>query len=227
MSRPVVILIALALAAAGAQAESPSVCSSDGQPAPTGLLERFINADCAGCWTDLRSPRPRAGEVALDWILPGSRGEDAPLAAAARAEGLARLQALGIAVPRNDDSHRVRRQGEPVQVRVARGQAFNGYIGASIELKDAGPGPWRAWIALVEELPPGTEKTPLARNLVRNVLELAWDARRRPPLAETRAMNIPEGAHPDRLRLVGLVEDARGRIRGIAQTRCTPEGGKG
>ena len=37
---------------------------------------------------------------------------------------------------------------------------------------------------------------------------------------------IPEGANPDRLRVVGWVEDAQGRIRAIAESRCLPVGGK-
>jgi len=216
-----------ALLAGGAHAQSS--CSSDGQPQPAAILERFINADCESCWSDAGTPRPGPEELALDWIVPGSRGDDAPLSAAARREGLERLQALGREVPRNDAVRRGRREGQPVTVRVARGLPFNGYVGASIELKDGGPGPWRAWLVLVEELPPGAERTPIARNLVRNVLELSWDGRktRGERLVETRPMNIPEGALPERLRVVGFVQDTRGRIRGIAQSRCAPEGRKG
>lgn len=211
----------LGLAAAHAQ----SVCSSDALPPPRGLLERCINADCEGCWTDTRVPAPARGEVALDWIVPGSRGDDAPLSAAARTEGVERLAVLGEPVPRNDAARRQQRQGPALRLRVAQGQAFNGYLGASIELRGAGPGPWRAWLALVETLPAGSERNPVARNLVRNVLEVTWDAgtpakgglRR-----EARPMNIPEGANPDRLRVIGWVADARGRIRGIARSRCAP-----
>jgi hypothetical protein len=227
VTRPAVLSACWLALAAVAQEPAP-FCSSDGQPAPTAVLERFINADCAGCWTDLDVARPAAGHVALDWVVPGSRGDDAPLSAAARREGLDRLAALGRAVPRNDDSRLGRRDGRRVSVRVANGLPFNGYIGASIELPHAPAGPWHAWLVLVETLPPGTEKTPVERNLVRNVLELAWKAPARGErLLETRPMNIPEGANPDRLRVVGIVEDARGRIRGIAQSRCAPPGRKG
>ena len=212
--------LVLALIAGGAGAQS--ACSSDGQPPPTGLLERFINADCDGCWTDLRAPEPARGEVALDWIVPGSRDDDAPLAAAARRDGLDRLAALRRAIPRNEDTQHQQRTGPSVQLRVARGPAFNGYVGASIELQDGGTRPWRAWLLLVETLPAGSERTPVQRNLVRNVLQLDWNGKRAPGerLIETRAMNIPEGAQPARLQVVGWVEDARGRIRGIAQSRC-------
>jgi hypothetical protein len=216
------VLPAALLAFVAATAQAQSVCSSDGQPAPRALLERFINADCAGCWTDLQAAEPARGEAVLDWIVPGSRGEDAPLSAAARPEALERLAALARAMPRNDDSRRAQRRGRPVSVRVARGLPFNDYIGASIELRDPGPGAWRAWLVLVEVLPAGTERTPVARNLVRNVLELSWDARsaRGRRRVESRPMNIPAGADPERLQVLGLVEDARGQLRGIAQSRC-------
>jgi len=46
-------------------------------------------------------------------------------------------------------------------------------------------------------------------------------------LFESRPMSIPEGAKPARLRVVGWVEDARGRIRAIAQSRCRPPEPKG
>jgi hypothetical protein len=222
------LLLGCTLALAATAQEPPPVCSSDGQRAPTAVLERFINADCAGCWTDLRVAKPAPGQVALDWIVPGTRGDDAPLAAAARREGLDRLAALSREVPRNDDSRIGRREGPPVAVRVANGLPFNDYIGASIELRQAPPGRWHAWLVLVEQLPAGVEKTPIARSLVRNVLELSWTttkAGERP--TEARPMNIPAGADPSRLRVVGIVEDARGRIRGIAQSHCRPPGREG
>lgn len=203
---------AMLLAAASAVPGQPA-CSSDGTPAPAALLERFVNADCEGCWTDAKVREPKPGEVVLDWIVPGTRGDDAPLSAAARDDGLARLAALGRAVPAHDDLRHRQRRGPPARLRVAHGLPFNGYLGASIELRQPGPGPLR---------------TPVERNLVRNVLRVGWDARHgRQRLFESRPMNIPEGARPERLRVVGLLEDARGRIRGIAQSRCAAPAGKG
>jgi len=35
-----------------------------------------------------------------------------------------------------------------------------------------------------------------------------------------RAMQIHEGARPERLRLVALLQDSRGRIRAISRTEC-------
>jgi hypothetical protein len=223
VSRPALAFALLIALPAAAQAQG--ACSSDGQPEPTGVLERFINADCESCWTDTRVAAPGPGELALDWIVPGSLGDDAPLSAAARREGLTRLAALGQAVPRHDAAKRQRREGPVARLRVAHGPALNGYLGASIELRDAGPGPWQARLALVETLPAGSERNPVERHLVRNLLELAWDgapAGRGQSFLESRPMNIPEGADPQRLRVVGWVEDARGRIRGIAGSRCAP-----
>jgi len=209
------VLLTVACAAPGQPA-----CSSDGTAAPAALLERFVNADCEGCWTDVKVREPKPGEVVLDWIVPGSRGDDAPLSAAARDDGLARLAALGRGVPVHDDQLQHRRHGPPAGLRVAHGLPFNGYVGASIELRGAGPGPWQAWLLLVETIPAGSERTPVQRNLVRNVLRVDWEGGRPAPHSEARPMNIPEGAKVDRLRVVGLLEDARGRIRGIAQSRC-------
>ena len=231
LSRLAVCALSLALNAGGLHAQSS--CSSDGQPRPAGLLERFINADCESCWGDPATMRPGAGEIALDWIVPGSRGDDAPLSAAASRDAPARLEALGRPVPPGAASSHRKVQREPRRVRVAQGLPFGGYIGASIELTPGSGGPWKAWLLLVETIPAGSEGTPVARNLVRNALQPAWDAGK--PLSkeeqirlfESRPMGIPEGANPARLRVVGLVEDARGRIRGIAQSRCTPPGPKG
>ncbi|NKE67538.1 hypothetical protein RAMLITH_17065 [Ramlibacter sp. RBP-2] len=217
LSRPAIIAALLALAAAAA---AQPACSSDGQPPAAALLERFINADCDGCWTDVKTAEPGRGELVLDWIVPGRRGDDAPLSAAARDEALARLQALGQDVPAHSQDWHRPRSGRPLALRVAHGLAFNGYIGTSIELRETAPGPWRAWLLLVEALPPGGERSPVARNVVRNVLHVSWDPARGERPSTARPMSIPEGARPERLRVVGLLEDARGRIRGIAQSRC-------
>jgi hypothetical protein len=211
------------LLAAGSTVHAQSSCSSDGHRSPAVLLERFTSADCERCWSDADAARARQGEVALDWIVPGAKGEDAALAAAALRESTARLESLGRDRPLLVDTLHSRRKGQTGKLRVAHGLPFNGYIGASIDWKAAGPGPWTGWLAVVESLPAGTEGSPVARNLVRNVLQLPWAAgpgRR----FESRPMNIPEGAHPERLRVVGWVEDARGVIRAISQSVCAPEG---
>lgn len=211
-------VLALTLAA-GAQAQSS--CSSDGQPRPTALLERFINADCETCWSDPDTPRARVGELAIDWIVPGARGDDAALAAAARRDGLERLDALGRQRPLPLSAARTARAGRGQPLRVAHGLPFNGYIGASIDAGGAAPQPVTAWLALVETLPAGTEGSPVERNLVRNVLQVPWPAGVG-PRTESRPMNIPAGSHPERLRVVGWLQDARGVIRAISESGCRP-----
>ena len=212
------------VAAAGAQGQS--FCASDGVPRPAALLERFISADCESCWSDAKTARPGRGELALDWIVPGNRGDDAPLSAAASRDSLARLQALGRKPPVQADTSRQKAARDGRKLRVAHGLPFDNYIGTSIEFKPANGGPWKAWLLLVETIPAGTEGTPVERNLVRNALQPSWDTARplskeeQKRLLESRPMSIPEGANPERLRVVGWVEDARGQIVALAQSRC-------
>lgn len=220
---PLPVLIALAALAAPA-AHAQSSCSSDGQPQPVALLERFISADCDDCW-QRATAQPRKGELAIDWIVPGARGDDAPLSAAATRDALERLHALKRKPPSAVDTVRSGRSGAAASLRVAQGPAFNGYMGASIESPDPGRGPSTGWLALVETLPAGTEGSPVERNLVRNLLVVPWPAAPGPRF-EARPMAIPEGAHPDRLRVVGWLADSRGVMRAISESRCEPEEGK-
>lgn len=199
-----------------------ALCTSDGVAQPTLVLERFTSADCGDCWQDRATPAPAANALVLDWVLPGARGDDAPLSAVALDEARERLRFLGAQPPQRAAAVSGIRDGK-LRVRLAQGTAFNDYIGASIELRDGGRAPWRAWLLLVESLPAGTEGSPVARNLVRNVFRPDWDqaAPRRPGrLAETRSMQIHDGASAERLRLVAVVHDGRGRIRGISRTEC-------
>lgn len=200
-----------------------ALCTSDEVVQSPALLERFINADCADCWRDPATPRPDRGALALDWIIPARTGADAPLAVVASDDALERLATLRHAAPGKAGAVTSRREGEALPLRLAQGAAFNDYVGASVELKDPPREPWRAWLLLVESLPAGTEGSPVARNLVRNVFRTDWgNVMRRTPgrLAETRAMQIHAGAKPERLRLVGVLHDGRGRIRAITQTEC-------
>lgn len=213
-------------------AVAQSSCSSDGELRPLALVERFINADCEACWSDAATPKPQPREVAIDWIVPGSKGEDAPLSAAANRDGLLRLQALGRPVPAQADTAQSPLVAAARTLRVAHGLPFNDYLATSIELRPAGRAPWTAWLALVETIPAGAEGTPVERNLVRNLLQPPWDGGKplskaeQARLFEARPMRIPEGAKPDRLRVIGWVQDARGDIRAIAQSRCAPPAAK-
>lgn len=200
-----------------------ALCTSDGVAQPQALLERFLSADCEDCWRDPATPKAAPGQLALDWVLPGSQGEAAPLSVVASHDALERANFLGRPPAERSDSLATKRSGKSLQLRVAQGGAFNDYIGASIALAPAGGERWDAWLLLVEQLPAGTEGSPVERLLVRNAFRPDWN---RPParaaarLAESRAMQIHEGAKADRLRLVAVVHDARGRIRAISRTEC-------
>jgi hypothetical protein len=225
------LLLALSLGAPALSAWAQSLCSSDGQPQPVALLERFINADCEACWSDPATPKTGPRELALDWVLPGAKGDDAPLSSVARRDAVLRLEALAHKVPEQSDTAQHAVKPGRQKLRVAHGLAFNDYIGTSISLRQPGSGAWSAWLALVETVPAGVEGSPVERNLVRNTFQPPWDGGKRRAkaqriLSESRPMQIPEGAKPSRLRVVGWVEDSRGRIRAIAQSRCKPEGAK-
>lgn len=230
--RLVAAAVAFVSGAFTAPLHAQSFCSSDGQRAPVALLERFINADCEACWASPDAPVPRPGAVALDWIVPGGRGEDAPLSAAATRDALARLQALGQATPERSAVFARPRTSTAQRLRVAHGLPLGGYMGASIELKPVprAPGQVTAWLALVEAVPAGTDGTPVARNLVRNLLQSTWNKdsllsnEKQMRWLESRPMSVPEGANPDRIRVVGWVEDTKGRMTHIAQSRCSPPG---
>lgn len=215
-------------------ASAQSVCASDGQPKPVRLMERFTSADCADCWADPATAKAAPNTAVLDWVLPGTQGDDAPLSAVASRDGAARLQAIGEPMPST-----TRIKTLPITpdtslkksvLRVARGLALSGYIGASIELK---PAPTQsktarvtAWLALVETLPAGLEGSPVERNLVRNVFQSSWNLRKKLSKSEQnhwfdqRSMSVAEGVNPDRLTVIGWVEDDQGRLLAAAQSVC-------
>lgn len=227
----VTVLSALLLAAGLAQpALAQSSCASDGQKRPVALVERFINADCATCWTDPVTAPAARGAVALDWVLPGSQGEDAPLSAVATRDGLKRLAALGTAPPAASLTLRTPVPSRAGVLRVAHGLPVSGYIGASIAFRGAADRaadqPWTVWLALVEALPAGTEASPVPRNLVRNLLQVQWDGRNQlskqeqMQFIESRPLDVPAGTTTERLRVIGWVQNASGRIVAAAQSRC-------
>lgn len=213
-----------------------SACSSDGTPRPTVVFERFLSADCEACWADPAAPAPSAQAPALllDWITPTAAGDDAPLSAAATRDALERLQDLGRKSPERTDVHvtPLPQARGTADLRVAMGPAFNDYVGAAISFslpraprREEGAA-WRFHLLLVEAVPAGAEGTTVQRNLVRNVLEGTWnadsvlskDGHRR--WGEMRSMRIPEGAQPERLRVVGWVQDSQGRVVAAAQSVC-------
>lgn len=218
------------LAAPCSAALAQSFCASDGQPRPVRLVERFINADCDTCWADPSTPAVARGTVALDWVAPGGRGDEGALSAVATRDALLRLESLKQAVPAKSQAVAHAVQGiTGARLRVAHGLPVADYVGASIELKPVAPAARQdltVWLALVETLPAGTEGSPVERNLVRNMFSRAWDGRRQLSkdeqnrLFESRAMNIAPAASADRLRVIGWVEDCKGRVLLAAQSQC-------
>jgi hypothetical protein len=225
---------AVAVAFIALPARSQSVCSSDGQAQPQTLLERFVNAECDTCWSDPNTPKVAPGELALDWIVPSPLGDATALSAAASRDAVLRLESLNRHKPATQASQRVPVNAWPgAKLRVAHGVALGGYLGASIELtlpqSEAVKWPLQAWLVLVETLPPGVADSSVPRNLVRNVLQPSWNIRETLLISEQisfkemRALNIPEGANPQRLRVVGWVQDASGQVMVAAESACQSE----
>ncbi|MET4577312.1 hypothetical protein [Ottowia thiooxydans] len=212
------------LIACPALAQTAPLCASDGQAVPRMLLERFINADCASCWKD-GAAKPRPGTLVLDWVVPGHQGHEAPLSAVAQQETLERLSVLGITPPAANASHSSKVAGGPHRLRVAHGLVLNGYVGASLRFDSpaALAKPLTGWLALVERLPAGTEGSPVARTLVRNLLTEPISPRPADAMGQFwRTMSVPEGTDPDRLAVLGWVSDSKGRVLSAAFSRCPP-----
>lgn len=230
---PLTLLLAALALPASAQV---ALCTSEGQAAPRALLERFISADCASCWADPATPTAPPGVLALDWVLPGTQGEDAPLSAVARREAQERIEILGLrwSEQRQQLSKQefIKRAGNATKhpfgaprLRVAHGLPLNGYMGASLrfEATPGSTGPYTGWLAVVELLPAGTEGSPVPRALVRNLLTGPIAGRPQDPFGQLwRPMNVPDVAAPERLEVLGWVSDAQGRVLAAAQSRCAP-----
>ena len=225
------------LASAPLLALAQSTCTSDGQPQPRAVYERFINADCAACWASAPNHAPAASDIVVDWIVPGSLGDDAPLAAAATRDSLDRLQALQRPAPPASTDAFVSAVSPatptpPGRLRVARGPVVNDYAGTGISLWRIGgaapPAAYRFTLLLVERIPAGTEGTPVVRHLVRNSLMGEWTAqdaqraaaRPAPLFMENRPMRVPDNAQPERLTVVGWLQDATGDVVAAAQAPC-------
>ena len=200
-----------------------ALCTSDDVPPVHTLVERFTRADCLACWRDGSGPRPTADTLVLDWVVPGLKARGTALIGAASDDAMERLDWLHRPLPASGvTSVTSRRAGEPVPLRIAHGGAFNDYVGVSMELRDAGNEAWHAWLLLVEKIPAGAGGSPLPRTVVRKVFRPEWQraGRGSGPLAETRSIQVPAWTPPERVRLVAVLQDGRGRIRAITQTEC-------
>jgi hypothetical protein len=224
----------LPLLLAATVAHGQSACSSDAQAAPTALFERFINADCEACWRDPSTPAASEDALVLDWIVPSSQGEDAALAAAASSDAQARLVSLQQPRPTSQSQHTQAVANWPgITLRVAHGPAVGNYVGMAVSLtlpaNSALAWPLSGWVVLVENLPSGTEGSPLPRHMVRNALQPSWNKgkalsnQEQIIFQDVRAMSLPEGTHPDRLQLLGWVQDAQGRVLTASRSVCPSE----
>lgn len=178
-------------------------------------------ADCEVCWAE---PGPEQSGWRLDWITPAS--PQAAMAAAAlpeAAERQARAQAQAGPSP---GSARGTAPGWPRGWRLAAGSgpAWQGYMGLNLALRPqrgAQPLPpgSTAWLALVEDVPAGTEGSAQARTLVRALAgPLPLD--RRQASAHLRAMRLAEASRPERLAVRAWVESATGQVLAMAADRC-------
>ncbi len=222
-------------------AHAQSTCSSDGQPQPVALVERFLSADCERCWAESTAHTPGPTALVVDWIVPSAAaGDGAPLAAAATREALERLEQLRRPVPATTDTY-VSDVARPAStpawgpLRVMAGPTVNEYRGTSISLgRKAAAAPrrgtaaadYRYTLLLVEAIPVGTEGSTAPRNLVRNVLQGAWNQGTRLHKGEqwlwkeSRSMRVPDGADASRTHMVGWLEDAEGQVVAAAQSHC-------
>lgn len=219
--------LALCIAAGLCSLQAPAVlaqssCNSDRAPVPAALFERFVSADCEDCWHDPKTPAPGPSALVVDWIVPTAAGDEAPLSAAAAPDALARLHSLARAAPTGTDVHTDTVAPRPGRLRVAVGPAFNDYIGGLVRFTPprGAQAPYRFWLVLVEGIPAGSEGSPVARRVVRNVFHGEWPSG---PQADLRPLRIPDNAQASRLGIVGWVQDARGRTVAAAQALCPPQ----
>ena len=225
------LMILMIAAVPGAWAQAS--CASNGQGTPVSVMERFISADCDICWSTPTDMAGTEGALTIDWIVPSASADNAPLSAAANRDALTRLESLGLPKPSPTRATVVNTavvSNPLVKLRVAHGLALGGYIGASIELTvEATPaGNWQPWLLLLETIPAGMEGSPVTRNLVRNVLIPSWQFAGAQPspaqreFREMRPMGIPYGTTPERLRVLGWVQDEKGQLLSAAQSVCAP-----
>ena len=190
-------------------------------PMASALLERFIPADCASCWS--AAAVPAGAPFVLDWIVPSPRGDEAALAPAAIAEAIARAGEM--ARPGTKD----RRASLPallgLVVEVEDGPGWSGYVGLQLRVRHAAnalPAGAVGYLALVENVAAGEEGAKVERRLVRVLAgPLPLDGTR-PVTEHLLALRVPQGANVGRLGAVGWVERAPGQVIALAPA---PRGG--
>jgi len=195
------------LLAAPAHAASPACRPSP----PTRLVERFVPADCERCWSGAAPLARPAGSLVLDWITPA--GDDAAMASAALPEAAARAGRMPAGQTQVRET-RLHPSTAPL-LRIVDGPAWNGYIGLRLLVtRHVGMPPGAlAYAALVEQVPAGSDGSPIERHLVRAIVgpmglgELAS----LPKIEHLRAVAVPAGSRADRLASVAWIETPEGR----------------
>jgi hypothetical protein len=220
--------VALAVVGGTALAAGDDAANAVSPPCPrvtAAVLERFISAECEACWTDASVARPGAGEWLLDWIVPSSRGDEAPLSRAAPHEAQSRAHRALNSEPAADRASVQRsaaRSDTALQLRVTSGPAWSGYFGVQVDASGRTGAGTSVWIALVEAVAAGTDGSAVPRQLVRTLSgPLApSDLRNGKPWRHLQAMRWPETAKPARLHARAWIEDAAGRIVAMAGEPC-------
>ena len=220
MSRPRVpaclLLSILAFASPASRAQAAVGCAK-----PRVLIERFISADCETCWSEGKAPE--VGALAIDWIVPSARGEDAPLTAAAIADATPRAGA--VSPTRTDERRHVLAPSSEWNLLVEDGPGWNGYIAAQLQVTRGSDPPSEdpsAYIALVERVRAGEEGSPVERLLVRSVAGPLPLDRSEASRTHMRAFRIPLGSKPARLTAIGWLETPGGAV--LAAARVEAEG---
>lgn len=222
--RQVVAGLALAWIAASngalAVAATPAAAPCPGPQAV--VLERFTSADCSDCWQ--ADHAPVAGTPWLfDWISPTT--PEAPMSAAAPGESRERALRAGGPAPVGQQMLVARSTVMPprgLRLAVQSGPAWSGYIGLQLSVGGRVPPGASGWMALVEQIPAGSEGSTVRRDLVRAVagpLPLVG-VRAGQPLTHLAALRWPETAKPERLVARAWLEAADGRMLAVASEPC-------
>jgi hypothetical protein len=219
MMHAVILGVGLGTAAAALWAAPAADCP----PRRAALAEHFIRADCADCWRQRADAADAAPQWRFDWIVPALDAVDAPLAAAALPEAAER-SVRAAAAPALPMRTAVGRLAPPrgARLTVSAGPAWHGYIGVQVDASGSWPKGSSVWLALVEQLPAGSEGSPAPRALVRSVAGPLPLPPSRSGFAQghLHAMRWPEAAQPERLQPRGWIEAADGRILAVASPQC-------
>ena len=109
-----------------------------------------------------------------------------------------------------------------LQLAVESGPAWSGYIGLQLSVGGRVPTGASGWMALVEQIPAGSEGSAVRRELVRAVAgPLPLSARRTGgAIKHLAALRWPESAKPERLVARAWVESTDGAWLAMASERC-------